>query len=451
MQFKISIYAILFLGLNHYALAQDTLSLSQAFEMALEQNYGIKVARNQLEINKNSATRGNAGMLPRVTTSAGINYSNDNIKLEFANTGGGDTTGNGGGTPNEITQSGAETWLTTADITATYRIFDGFNNRRNYERLKLNVEESNILLRQQIETTLLSVARSYYDLARVTQDLVVQREALAISQERLTRASNKNDYGVSNRLEVLNAEVDLNTDSVNLVSTELQVEIAKRNLNVLLSRDPNTVFEVSLEVLYTEGLSLDALKESAKTQNVAIRRAQIQKQLSQNDLEVAKGARYPTLDASASYRYNRSDNEVGLLLLNRTAGFTTGLTLSFDIFDGNRKNLQIQNARISVENNQQQYQEAVQNLERDIENAYATLQNRSYILEIEERNLTTAEANFDRTREQFNFGQVTNTQFREAQLNLITARNRQTDAKFDRKIAEIELLQLSGNMLEKEE
>ena len=103
-----------------------------------------------------------------------------------------------------------------------------------------------------------------------------------------------------------------------------------------------------------------------------------------------------------------------------------------------------------LENQQLVEEEAKLFLETDIINAYEAYQNSRYVLELEERNLVVAELNFSRTEELFNLGQVTNTQFREAQLNLIRAKNNISSAQYSAKLDEIELLRLSGRLFTKD-
>lgn len=429
---------ILMLWLNLPLQAQDTLSLEQAVEIALENNYSIKIAKNNTQILENSVTQGNAGKLPTITTSANANYANNNIKLKIA------------GNPDviDIAQNGAATWTTGAAININYTLYDGFTSNRTYERLKLNAEASKVQVRQLIENTVINVASQYYNLVTLTETYLIQLENVAISQERLQRAKAKSEFGVNNQLAVLNAEVDLNTDSVNLVTTQLNIENAKRSFNQVLARSPNTAFEVSTALSYERNWNLSTLKATAKSQNVAIQNAKYNQNLAELDLKIAQAARSPRVGLSAGYSYSRQDNEVGLLLVNQNLGLSAGVNVSFDIFNGGRKNLQIQNSKILIDSRKQELADIDLQLEQQVENAYATFQNRLFVLQMEERNLSTARANFERTQVQFNYGQVSNTQFREAQLNLAQSQNRLSNAKYAAKLAELDLQYLSGQIVE---
>ena len=422
---------------THQSIAQDTLHLNQAIDLALQNNYGIKVAKNNAQIQKNNATRGNAGLLPSLGASAGITYSNQNINLSFS------------GDRPSVSESAVGTWNTAASLDAAYTIFDGLGSIRNYQSLILSAEQGEIQAKQTMEAVILQIANTYYSLAQLDESYQIALENLAISNERLARVKNKNEFGISNKLDVLNAEVDLNTDSVSALNAQVALANAQRDLNQLLGRSLERSFNVSKQISYQNLFVLENLIREAEAKNLNLKSAEYDQRISELNLKISEGSLLPRLNATASYGYNRNKTGAGLILVNRSLGFTGGLNLSFDIFNGNQKRTQIQNAKISQANTAENYQDVKLQIERDIRNAFAQYQNDLFVMKVEEKSVATAELNFERTREQFNFGQLTTTQFREAQLNLIQAKNRFNNARYTAKLSEINLLQLSGKILEK--
>ncbi|MEO1652018.1 MAG: TolC family protein [Bacteroidota bacterium] len=420
--------------------AQDSLSLEQAFEIALNNNYDLQVSRNSNEQLKNLATKGNAGLLPSLQANGNFSYSNNSVLVEFAPQ---------SMTP-EIRQSGAATWVLAGSLDLNYTIFNGFSGMRNYQRLRLNAERGDEQTRQAIEGVLINVARSYYALAQLSLALDLSRQNLQISYERLERAENKNEFGVANKLEVLNAQVDINTDSVSVINAEINLENAKRDFNQLLGRAIEVDYEVSRQMSGGMNLSREEILKSAEANNIDLILARSNKNLAVLDKKINESSRMPRLNASASYGYNRTDNEFGFTVLNRTNGLTLGLNLVFDIYGGGQKNTQIQNAKIAVNNADVQYNSVLSQIKRDVINAYRLYESNRFILQVEEQSVVTARANFDRTKEQFGFGQINNTQFREAQLNLLNAQNRLNNAAYNLKISEIELIKLKGDVLNQE-
>ena len=66
---------------------------------------------------------------------------------------------------------------------------------------------------------------------------------------------------------------------------------------------------------------------------------------------------------------------------------------------------------------------------------------------MQEQNVITAENNFDRSQERYKLGQITSVELRQAQINLINAKTNKNLAKYEAKLAELELLQLTGQLL----
>ena len=253
--------------------------------------------------------------------------------------------------------------------------------------------------------------------------------------------------GTGIRLQVLNAEVDLNTDSVNLVNAEAQLGNAMRTLNYLLGGKGGEDTPVSTKVTYRDDLSLAGLRNRALSNNAALVVASGNLSLAQLDVKTSQSGRYPRLAANASYGYNRNQNDASIVLDNQSLGFSGGLTLNFDIFDGNRRKIAVQNARIALENSQQLQEQSRLLVDKDVTNAWFTYQSRLAVLNAEQTGVRTAQLNFDKTRDLFNLGQATNTDFRQAQLNLQRAQNRLNDARYLAKLAELDCLRLSGDLL----
>ena len=86
-------------------------------------------------------------------------------------------------------------------------------------------------------------------------------------------------------------------------------------------------------------------------------------------------------------------------------------------------------------------------IERDFNNAWDDYMNKLDIYNIQDKNIVTAQNNFDRTQEKFKIGQVNSIEFRQAQINLLNAELSRSQAKYDAKLAELTLLQISGELL----
>jgi outer membrane protein TolC len=417
------------------ALAQDTLSLQQVISLALVNEHGIRIAKNEATIAGNLATAGNAGLLPRLDASGRGNYSNQDTKLDFAE-----------GFP-DVERNGVENTTLAGQLGLTYTLFNGMGNFATLERAQLNAQLADLGTRAQIEGTLTQVIALYYAIAALDEDVSITQRILEISADRFSRQEGKAALGGAGRLDVLNAQVDLQADSTTYILALQRRERTARELNVLMGRQPDAVVRVSRSIDYAEGLSQEQLVQEAMTGNVQLASAMAQVRAAEVDQRIARALRWPRLDLNAAYGINDQRNEVGIVLGTYTQGWNGGLTLSVPIFDGGRINTQTEAARLRAENAAIAEQQARLQVERDVRNAYTTWRSQREVLRIQGDAVSTAGLNFDRTRELFQAGQITGLQFRQAQLDLANAQRSAVVSGFDTKVAELQLLRASGGLL----
>lgn len=425
--------ALLLVGTS--AFAQDTLSLQQAISLALANEHGILIARNEAVIAENVATAGNAGLLPRVDATGRGNYNNQNTKLDFVE-----------GFP-DVERDGVESTTLAGQVGLTYTLFNGMGNFATLERARFNAQLADLRTRAQVEGTLTQVIALYYAIAALDEDVAITQRILEISNDRFVRQDGKALLGGAGRLDVLNAQVDLQADSTTYILALQRRERTARDLNVLMGRSANDPVVVSRKITYAEGLAQEQLVQEAMQGNVQLVSATTQVRAAEVDQRIAKSLRWPRLDLNAAYGISDQRTEVGVVLGTYTQGLNGGLTLSIPIFDGGRINTQTEAARLRAENAAIAEQQARLQVERDVRNAFTTWRSQREVLRIQGDAVSTAMLNFDRTRELFQTGQLTGLQFRQAQLDLANAERQSVVAGFDTKVAELQLLRASGGLL----
>jgi len=428
-------YIMVLVLIAHIGYGQEMLTKGDAVKMALEFNYDIKVANNDVVIAINNASIKNNGYLPTISANAGANYSDTNVKRNENDEG---IAFNNNGSVVNLNSS----------VDLNYTIFDGMGRKYSFERAKQSAVLSELQARQITEGALVQLFVAYHEVARLTENEINQRQTLDISKRRLLRAQYSFDYGQSTQLDVLNAEVDVNTDSVNYLTVVQILGNAKRDLNLLMGREVTTEFTVDTTVTYTRDVNIQALREQVQTNNVNILQIDRQIQNSEYDIGISKSGWVPRIGANASYAWNKNDYESSSNFVDiRTNGPSVGLNLNWNIFDGGTTSTRVQNARVALESEQINKERAQQQLDRDLNNAWTTYQTALFILDAQRKNLETSQRNFDRTLEQNRLGQVTSIEFRLAQVNLLNAELIYNEAKYGAKNAELALLQLSGNLL----
>jgi outer membrane protein len=404
---------------------QEILSFEDAIAIALKQNQQIEIARNNAAIAKNNFSIGNANLLPQVNLSSSASY----------------------GINQSISESSDNSTSTSAQLEASYTLFDGFGNIYYYKKLKSGSRLGELEARNLIELTLLNVGSAYYKAATAFENLQIAEELLTISLERLERAKKRSNYGRARTIDVLSAQVDFISDQVTLTEAKFIWDEARRSLNVFLNREIDRNFSVDTEVKFRQDFNLNALKAIAFSKNANYLASEERLIQSKYDLNIVRSDYLPRIDFSVSHGYTHLAPGFHIGLNNSEPTTRIVASLSLNLFNGLKTTIQNRNARISMKNRELTRQQARLDLEKDITSAFESYKKSLLVMDLEKKYVEAAELNFKRTQELYNLGQVTTTQFREAQLNLIRARNNLSSAKYNAKLNEIEILRLSGQLV----
>lgn len=413
--------------------AQDLLTLREAINLALENNYTIQIARNETTIAENNTSLGNAGFLPTASLSAGYNGTIANTTQRFLD---GSTT----------ERDGAQTTRQTAGTQVYWRLFDGLGRFATYDRLKALADQQQLLARSSSELIVADVIISYYDIARQQLQRDVLQEAVDISAERLRIAELRRDLGSASELEVRQARLDLNTDRAALLRQESALVVTKAAFNQLLVRPLDLTYTVADSIDVTMGLSQAALLEEATASNTAVQATERAREVASLELHEIRAERLPTLDLSAGYNYSDLTAETGFLLANRSNDFSYGATLGFNLFDGFDRRRRAENATVRIRNAELAIEDARTQVQTNVNRFYQEYRNSLLLIALERENLDLARQNVDIALERFRLGTTTSIELREVQESLTRAQSRLLVAQFEAKRAETELRRLSGRL-----
>ncbi len=426
-------------------LGQQTISKEEALEIALEKNFGIQVSKNNLEISKNNSSLLNSGFLPTISLNGGSNFTSSNSEIAFPR----QVLEDGSPRPN-LNLDDQESQRFNGGVNLNYTLFDGLGRKFTYKRLKEQYALSELQLRETIEFTIIQLYSVYFNVAQLTESKSIFKQALEVSKERESRAESAFKYGQTNKLAVLNAQVDVTNDSISVLEITQQLDNAKRDLNLLLSQSMENKYSVSTQVDFISEIQIEALLENAAAYNVSLLKQKQNTQINSYDVKVSQSGYLPSIGLVGSYGWNLNQSPVSAFFPgtnNNTYSMSFGANLSWNLFDGGRSMTQVKNAKIAVENQKILTDEIQLTFERDLSNALQGYKNAKMIYSIQEKQVETGSYNFERSQAQYNLGSITAIEFRKAQINLRNAQNQWTLAKYQAKLAELRLLQLSGQLL----
>lgn len=424
---------ILFMFCLVRASAQEVLTLEDAIKIALENNFEIKIAKNNLKINETNTAIGNAGMLPTATATVADDNSIRNSS--------------------QTRQDGTTTSLDNAKnnslnygVSLNWTIFDGMKMFAKYDQLKELKNLSDAQLKWTILDKVSSVNNVYYDLIQEQQKLTDLDSTISISKKRLEFTQNRYTIGKNSKLDVLNAQVDLNTDLGNLVKEKQAYANAKTLLNQILARDLKTDFIVSDKINVDRELKLAELMALAEKQNPELEMQIINKKVAELDLKQIKGDRYPIIRLNTGYNFSDAQSSLGFTSQSSSHGLNYGFSASLNLFDGDSQNRNEKIAKMQIDNSKLAIDQQLIQLRSNLTVAYQVYLTNLDLIDLEMNNTAIAKQNIDITAEKFKIGTITSVEFRAAQLNYINSRIRLSSAQFQAKLSEITLRELAGNL-----
>lgn len=430
---KTSILLFILLLLTGIGNAQEVLSIGKAIEIALENNYAIKIAEQQTAIAKKQIYSGNAGLTPTVDYNLNIGSNGSYVNQRFFD----------GRTINRFGQS----FSPNTNIALAWTLYDGRLMQTRFETLKSQGQRQ--LAQQQlvVQNTLVNVMQTYYDLLLQNQSLNYLKTIIQFYDERLNITKQRWELGRGSKLDYLQSQSDLAIQKSAFTLTENALKAAKIRLNTFLNRNPEIDFTVETQDTPALQYNLYDLLNEAKSNNRELLLLQKEAELAKLNEKAAASFLKPRIDLNSSFGYNFAVNTAGFLASNQNTGLTAGVTARWNIFNGQQTKRNIEVAKMNTATIELQKENLTQQINSDLVAAYNQYVTDEKIEEIEEANQKITEENLTISLEKFKLGGSTILELIEAQRSYDTSLNRLVNSRFNRQISELDLLRLSGQLV----
>lgn len=414
-------------------MAAQHLTAELAVGIAVENNYGVRIARNSAAIAKIANNPGAAGMLPYVDVNGGYSMDNAATTQEFF-------------TGENRKADNANAQVYNAEVELNWTLFDGLSMFAAKDQLEVLERIGENQLRQALEGTTYDVLTAYYQLVQLEKAVAVQREGMQTSRERLKITGTGERVGSSSGLDLVQARLDLSADSAQLLSLMQRAAMSRTTLNTLLARDPGTAFAVDTVIPLSEPLDLATLRQAAMAANTVLQQAREERMVADYSVKELRGVLLPRLDGFANYGYSRSNSEVGFLKSSQRLGPQYGLTLSIPLFYGGAVKA-VKQAKLTGEQADLSLQQTQLELERDLLDTWEQYGNAMQRVALEEANLGGSRMQMQVALESYRIGVTTAVQLRDVQQSVVAAENRLLTAQFEAKVAALQLRWLAGELI----
>lgn len=433
------------------ANAQEQLSLSEAIEKGLQNNFDIRIEKKNLEVAENNNNWGEAGRYPTVSLNLSQNNSlTDNIKTA---------------SPFQLQDQTVSNSLNPS-VNLNWTLFNGFKINISKSRLADLQAESDGNADIVISNAIQSIILGYYKVVLEKRRLDEFERQLRLSGDKFEYTKIKSELGSAVSTELLLEEGNYLTDSTNFINQQLVYRNAMRDLNVLLGNN-----EMQTTYTMTDGLSykdenyqLQDLLTKLNSKNVDLKKQYISQQIMKHNLGLAKADRYPMVSLNSGYSHNRSRVDLSNATfpgqdgnsspgpadpLNAvTDNYFANFTISFTLFNGGKINRAIQNAIIQEDVANLRTEQLKTTLYRDLAKAFDQYEIRKQLYGITERKQDAANTNLSISEEKFKNGSINSFDYRTVQNNSLSASLEKLQAIYNLIDSKVSLMRLTGGIIE---
>lgn len=331
---KKTILLITLFFVSQFVKSQADLSMMQAIEKSLINNYEIKLIEGNYSISKTQNSWGMAGLIPTFSLNIGNNTSlqdNTNNPATFF--------------PGVLLNDNLQ-----ATLDMSWTIFSGFGIRINKERFDLMQSQTKGNAVVVIESTIYNVILAYYTAVVQQRKLEIMADLLAYSREKLAYHEMKSEMGLSSSLDLLEFKNLVLTDSTNYLLQELSVRNSKRNLNLLMAEDVEQDYTLTDSLkISTPQTTYDELKLNMLGNNNNLKNQFMNYELKELEIQAKKSAFYPivtlNIGTSPSVGYFQVFGDNGFSANTNAWSHNAAINVRYDLFQGwNRK----RNSQIAV-------------------------------------------------------------------------------------------------------
>lgn len=450
----ISLALLVILTYSSSALGQSVqqITLQQAIEIALENNYLLKQAENNLDLANKNIISEYADFLPSLSSRLDGSSGEGRTQIEVGD---------------QIRSINVVSNTIRGNIGGSIDIFNGFNNiltLRTSKMAKLSREES---LQRAKENVIFNTATRFLQVLLDYQLLEIDMENLVTSQKQLEQVVAQVEVGSRPIVDQYNQEAQVANDELSVTQRENSLNLNKLLLIRQLQIDPTKEYEFTNPISDVENASISFIDYNlqALINEALTGRSDIKSELADIDglkyqLLLSKASLLPTLSGdfglASSYgdqrRFNGEPVSFSDQFWDREVGKSVGFTISLPIFSNWNRISNIQSAEVSLKNAQLSLDNSKLQVIQEVTQSYNDYSSYIKQLEASDKSLVASEKAFETQQERYNVGASTLIELSQAQSNFVSAQSNYTQALynliFQEKLLDFYLGKLSGEDIE---
>lgn len=414
---------IICLGLSISLRAQNAeqITLQEAIDIALENNYQLKIAANNLDLAKHQELNEKGDFLPSLNGSLSGNRTEGS---QFV--------------------PGSDNFVNTVvrgisgSLNTNLPIFAGFQNINSLKSSRLDTESEEENFQRVRETVIFQTVSNYLQVLLDKKLLEIDQENLASSQKTLEQVQAQVEVGSRPTVDLFNQEATVANNELRVVNSENALTNSRIQLIRGLQVDPLKEYEFSIPDVEPEDVSLqdynlDNLVTIALESRSDLKRDELAIESIKYQLKVTKASIYPTLGLFGSIRTDYSDQSdfsFGDQFYDQNIVKSIGLSLNVPFFNNFNRRTNIQAQKISYRNARLNLEDAELQVVQEVNQAYSDYESFAKQLDASQKALTAAEKSYETQQERYQVGAGTLIELSDANAQFVEAQSNRAQALF---------------------
>lgn len=422
--------------------AQETVTLKQAIEYALQNKADAQNAQLDIRNADYQIMEAKAGALPKINGVANITY-NPILQTTALDAG-----AFSGGPSNIQLITLGQKWNAGAGVQLSQALFNqqvfiglkAAKSTKEFYQLNAQLTEEQIIER---------VSNAYFQVFTIQQ----KKETLESSYSSTEKARNiiksLYDNGLAKKVDLDRTNVNLTNISTVLKQQQNAINQAENALKFYMGMPiENKIELVKADMEITPHL-LDETVASDERSEVKILNKQ--KELLQYNKKAVEAAYYPTVNLNANYSWQGLGDKFPLTNGKKNGVYWADysaitLGVNIPIFNGFATKARVEMAQIELDKLEVNLKDTKLGLDLTYQNAKSQIENSLLALENQKANVSLAETVTSNTKHNYQYGLATLTELLEAENALVEAKNNYSNAILEYKIAEIQYYKAKGEL-----
>jgi outer membrane protein len=425
---------------NQNVLSPEPLSMTEAIQIAVEQNPEIKAARFQVEAVKSNSTKALSGFYPQVNFTETFNRTTNPMyafgtKLNQSTITQADFDPQRLNYPDPINNF-------SSNFSVSWSVFEGGRTKIGWEQAKLNLSAATLMLDRTRQTVIAKTAIAYAGLVLSQKNIMVTKQALDTSNANLNMIRSRYNRGFVVKSDLLRAEVHIADLEQQQLLAQSRFKINEAMLNASMgsakadSLNPVTPLTIGADINGT----IDVWINTALSKRPEMENLRLEEKIAEKEVEKAQAGHYPDINLVGNYEIN-SEN-----FSDSADNYTIGAVMRINIFSGNRIIEETRAARSLLARVREMQKSMALGIQVQTRQAFLTAQSARERIRVAKIAVNQAEEGLRIIKNRYNNGLLTIVGLLDAELARQQARTSYFRALHDYKVARIELELAAGTI-----